>query len=199
MKKILRNKLVSSKNDVEISRNDPNSPLYSVKSFEELSLPENLLKGLYNMGFRKPSKIQETVLPLLLSNPPSNIIAQSQSGTGKTAAFLLASLCRVDESLAQPQVLILSPTFELANQTAEVARQMAQFTNIKIRNVVRGAEQPTGVPEQVLVATPGKLLDWALRFRHFDIKSIRVFVLDEADVMIDMHTFVVIPLSFRKH
>ena len=69
MQKLLRTKLIDSKNNIEIVRSDPNSPLYSVKSFEELRLPPELLKGLYTMGFQAPSKIQETALPILLTNP----------------------------------------------------------------------------------------------------------------------------------
>jgi len=84
---------------------DVNSPLYSVKSFEQLGLDENLLKGLYAMKFVKPSKVQERALPLLLASPPQNMIAQSQSGTGKTAAFTLTMLSRVDPSLAAVQVI----------------------------------------------------------------------------------------------
>ncbi|KAJ2856342.1 RNA helicase required for poly(A+) mRNA export, partial [Coemansia asiatica] len=82
---------------------DPNSPLYSVKSFDKLGLHENLLKGIYEMNFTKPSKIQERALPLLLANPPRNMIGQSQSGTGKTAAFVLTMLSRVDYDLQAPQ------------------------------------------------------------------------------------------------
>jgi ATP-dependent RNA helicase DDX19/DBP5 len=69
MRKILRNKLLNTRNDVEITRSQPNSPLYSAKTFEELRLPEQLLQGLYDMGFSAPSKIQETALPLLLTTP----------------------------------------------------------------------------------------------------------------------------------
>lgn len=186
MKKILRTKLISSKNDVEIVRKDPKNPLHSAKSFESLRLPDGLLKGLYDMGFSAPSKVQETALPLLLSNPPTNLIAQSQSGTGKTAAFLLASLARVDVTQDYPQVLILSPTYELAIQTAVVARQMAKHTKITFRHVVRGEDKPPGkLTEHVIIGTPGKMVDWGLRFRIFDPRRIRVFVLDEADVMID--------------
>ena len=187
MKKILRTKLVDSKNNVEIVRKDPNSPLYSVKSFEELHLPSELLKGLYEIGFQKPSKIQETVLPLLIANPPQNLIAQSQSGTGKSAAFLLASLKRVNTDYNHPQVLILSPTLELAIQIDEVAKRMAKFTKITFRHVKKGeARPPSHIEEHVIIGTPGKLSDWVFRFKSiFDIKKINVFVLDEADVMID--------------
>ena len=89
---------------MEIQRKDPKSPLYSVKSFEALNLKPQLLKGVYGMGFNAPSKIQETALPTLLADPPQNMIAQSQSGTGKTAAFVLAMLSRVDVSKSHPQV-----------------------------------------------------------------------------------------------
>lgn len=179
--------MADSEHNVEILRNDPKSPLYSVKSFEQLHIPDDLLKGIYSMGFQKPSKIQETMLPLLMAKPYQNCIAQSQSGTGKTAAFLISSLKRVDESLNVPQVLILSPTLELAMQTADVARQLAKYTNIKVRNIVKGEARPTSeLKEHLLVGTPGKMLDWIFRFKSFDIKRIKVFVLDEADVMIDL-------------
>ena len=127
LQKVIRKSLVENKNDLEIQRKDPNCPLYSVKSFEELNLQPNLLKGVYAMGFNAPSKIQETALPTLLADPPQNMIAQSQSGTGKTAAFVLAMLSRVNTSLKHTQVLCLSPTFELALQIGEVASKMCQF------------------------------------------------------------------------
>lgn len=79
-------------------------------------------------------------MPTLLADPPQNMIAQSQSGTGKTAAFVLAMLSRVDTSQDHPQVLCLSPTYELAIQTGEVAAKMAQFCPIRIRFAVRGEE-----------------------------------------------------------
>jgi len=75
---------------------DPNNPLYSVKEFKDLQLSEAVQKGLLNLNFRKPSKIQERALPLLLANPAKNLIGQSQSGTGKTAAFVLNILSRID-------------------------------------------------------------------------------------------------------
>ena len=127
LQKVIRKSLVENKNDLEIQRKDPNCPLYSVKSFEELNLQPNLLKGVYAMGFNAPSKIQETALPTLLADPPQNMIAQSQSGTGKTAAFVLAMLSRVNTALKHTQVLCLSPTFELALQIGEVASKMCQF------------------------------------------------------------------------
>lgn len=211
MAKIIRKGLIESKQDLDVLRNDPNSPLFSVKTFEALHLKPELLKGVYAMGFNAPSKIQETALPTLLADPPQNMIAQSQSGTGKlvtfkyyynsfynfrlflinntgkTAAFVLAMLSRVDTSKPYPQVLCLSPTYELAIQTGEVAAKMAQFCpDILLRFAVRGEEVPRGekIKEHIIIGTPGKILDWGLKYKHFDMKKVTVFVLDEADVMI---------------
>ena len=139
------------------------------------------------MGFNAPSKIQETALPTLLADPPQNMIAQSQSGTGKTASFVLAMLSRVDSANSFPQVLCLSPTYELALQTGEVASRMSQFApELTIRYAVRGEEIPRNskITDHIIIGTPGKVLDWSLKFRFFDLKKIKVFVLDEADVMI---------------
>ncbi|XP_063989355.1 DEAD-box helicase Dbp80-like [Diachasmimorpha longicaudata] len=187
LKKLLRKTLIESKQEVEIQRKNPNSPLYSVKSFEDLKLQPKLLRGVYDMGFMKPSKIQEMALPTLLADPPGNMIAQSQSGTGKTAAFVLAMLSRVDTSKSYPQVLCLSPTYELAIQTGEEAAKMSKHCpEIKLKYAVRGEMLSRGekITEHIIIGTPGKVLDWSLKFRFFDLTKINVFVLDEADVMI---------------
>jgi len=117
-----------------------------------------------------------------------NMIAQSQSGTGKTAAFVLAMLSRVDVTKHWPQVLCLCPTFELAIQIGEVADNMAQFCpDIKIRYAVRGEilDRSTKLDEHIIIGTPGKVMDWSnLKFNYFDLRKVRMFVLDEADVMI---------------
>ncbi|KAG5519678.1 hypothetical protein PMAC_001834 [Pneumocystis sp. 'macacae'] len=164
---------------------DPNSPLYSVKKFEDLMLHENLLKGIYALKFQKPSKIQEKALPLLLSNPPRNMIGQSQSGTGKTAAFCLTVLSRVDFSRNTTQAICLSPSRELARQTMDVILEMGRFTPVKtafgIKDSVARNEKITA---HVVVGTPGTVLDLITR-KSIDIKDIKVFVLDEADNMLD--------------
>ncbi|XP_066255131.1 DEAD-box helicase Dbp80 isoform X1 [Euwallacea similis] len=185
--KIIRKGLVESKTDIEIQRKDPKSPLFSVKSFDALNLKPSLLKGVYDMGFNSPSKIQEAALPALLADPPQNLIAQAQSGTGKTAAFVLAMLSRVDPNEHYPQVVCLSPTYELAVQTGEVAAHMSKYyPEIELIYAVRGEELPKGIKlsQHIIIGTPGKVLDWTLKFKVFDIKKIKVFVLDEADVMI---------------
>lgn len=103
----LSSRLNGANGDVELTKCDEesiSSSLYSVMSFDDLSLKPEFLRAIKVMGFNKPSKIQGMVLPILLQNPPVNIMAQSQSGTGKTAAFLLAALMRVDPSKHYPQV-----------------------------------------------------------------------------------------------
>ncbi|KAK0945992.1 RNA helicase required for poly(A+) mRNA export [Friedmanniomyces endolithicus] len=167
---------------------DPNNPLYSAKSFSDLQLPDELLRGLASMNFRKPSKIQERALPLLLKNPPSNLIGQSQSGTGKTAAFTLNMLSRIDLKVKNPQCLVLAPTRELAKQIAGVVTLMGTFLmdqGLEISEAV-----PQSVPRgqqllgQIVVGTPGTTMDMIKR-RQIDVRAMKVLTLDEADNMLD--------------
>jgi len=189
LKKLLRSRLEDYESTIEVERKNPESPLYSVKRFEDLNLRPELLKGLYAMGFTKPSKIQETALPALLNNPPQNLIAQSQSGTGKTAAFSLAMLSRVDLNQEFPQALCLAPTMELAAQIHDVVRTMGQFMpNLHIALAIRGSQVTRNVElkDHIIIGTPGTVTDWCSgRLNVFNLKKIKVFVLDEADVMID--------------
>ncbi|KAL0621969.1 ATP-dependent RNA helicase DDX19A [Plecturocebus cupreus] len=139
------------------------------------------------MGFNRPSKIQENALPMMLAEPPQNLIAQSQSGTGKTAAFVLAMLSRVEPADRYPQCLCLSPTYELALQTGNVIEQMGKFyPELKLAYAVRGNKLERGqkISEQIVIGTPGTVLDWCSKLKFIDPKKIKVFVLDEADAMI---------------
>ncbi len=164
---------------------DPNSPLYSVKRFEDLGLSEELLKGLYAMRFNKPSKIQERALPLLLSDPPRNMIGQSQSGTGKTAAFVLTMLSRVDPNVSAVQAICLSPARELARQTMDVVNDMKKYTQIQTAFAIPNmTERGVQIKAQVVVGTPGTVLD-LIRRRQLNVRDLKVFVLDEADNMLD--------------
>uniref|UniRef100_A0AAQ4QW41 RNA helicase n=1 Tax=Gasterosteus aculeatus aculeatus TaxID=481459 RepID=A0AAQ4QW41_GASAC len=156
LNKLIRNNLVNNTNQVEVLQRDPNSPLYSVKSFEELRLPQNL-------------------------------IAQSQSGTGKTAAFVLAMLSHVDPNKRYPQCLCVSPTYELALQTGKVIELMGKhYPEVRLVYAIRGNKLQRGMKleEQIVIGTPGTMLDWCGKFKFIDPKKIMVFVLDEADVMI---------------
>ncbi|EKD15293.1 uncharacterized protein L3040_001660 [Drepanopeziza brunnea f. sp. 'multigermtubi'] len=166
---------------------DESSPLFSVSTFESLGINEEILKGIYSMNFKKPSKIQEKALPLLLMDPPMNMIAQSQSGTGKTAAFIITILSRLDYSKPhQPQALCLAPSRELARQIEGVVRSIGQFvTGLTVQAAVPGAvERNTRVSAMVVVGTPGTAMDLIKR-RQFDVSNMKVLCLDEADNMLD--------------
>nr|POF08157.1 atp-dependent rna helicase dbp5 [Quercus suber] len=179
--------------DVKITlsdlQDDPQNPLYSVKTFDELNLRDELLRGVQAMGFTKPSKIQERALPLLLKNPPQNFIGQSQSGTGKTAAFVLNMLSRIDLSTTSPQCIVLAPTRELAKQIAGVANIMGTFLHekgLKVSEAIPNANvRDRTVDGQVIVGTPGTVID-LIRRRQLDTKEVKVLTLDEADNMLDI-------------
>ena len=102
----------------------------------KLNINENLLRGVYSYGFEKPSLIQHKAIPVV--TPGKDVIAQAQLGTGKTGAFSIGSLNRVDETLQDTQVLILSPTRELAEQTFAVMKELSAYTTISLLRVVGG-------------------------------------------------------------
>ncbi|XP_008935170.1 PREDICTED: ATP-dependent RNA helicase DDX25-like, partial [Merops nubicus] len=140
------------------------------------------------MGFNRPSRIQETALPIMLAYPPQNLIAQSQSGTGKTAAFVLAMLSRVNPLEKHPQCLCLAPTYELALQIGQVIKAIGRFCpEVEVAYAIRGsrARQDEAPRQQIVIGTPGTTLDWCFRMKVLDLQKIRLFVLDEADIMID--------------
>ena len=143
------------------------------------------------MNFRKPSKVQEKTLPLLILDPPTNLIGQSQSGTGKTAAFVLNILHRIDLSSEQaqktPQALVLAPSRELARQIQGVVKLMGTF----VEGLIVEAAIPTDVSQRarkieasIVVGTPGTVMDM-IRKRTMDARNFKVLVLDEADNMLD--------------
>lgn len=113
------------------------------------------------------------------------MIAQSQSGTGKTAAFTLAMLSRIDVNKTAPQAICLAPARELARQIMDVVNQMGQFAKITTRLALKESD-PKGdaIREQIIVGTPGTILELQKR-RLLDFKEVKILVLDEADVMLD--------------
>lgn len=150
-----------------------------------------ILKGLMMMNFRKPSKIQERALPLLLANPPTNLIGQSQSGTGKTAAFVLNILSRIDLSTEEmrktPQALVLAPSRELARQIVGVIQVMGSFLQGLVVGTAVPAEKherPSRLECSVVVGTPGTVID-QIKKRILLPQKLKVLVLDEADNMLE--------------
>jgi ATP-dependent RNA helicase DeaD len=158
-------------------------------TFADLGLPANLLKAIEKVGYEAPSPIQAAAIPALLDG--RDLIGQAQTGTGKTAAFSLPLLAAIDLKVAKPQLLVLTPTRELALQVAEAIQTYAhdlknlhvlpvyggQGMEVQLRSLRRGVH--------VIVGTPGRIQDH-LRRRTLDLSGIKALVLDEADEMLRM-------------
>ena len=158
----------------------------SVETFDELNLKPDLLRGIYGYGFEKPSIIQQkAILPIIKGN---DVIAQAQSGTGKTAAFAIGTLQLVDPEKDEIQCLILSPTRELAHQTSIVYQFLGEYLKIKVSLLIGGTKVGADIDKlkegpQVLVGSPGRVLDLIKR-KKISLGYLQTFVLDEADEML---------------
>ena len=155
-------------------------------TFDELKIRENLLRGIYAYGFEKPSMIQHKSIPVL--NSGKDVIAQAQSGTGKTGAFSIGSLNNIDEDQQDTQVIILSPTRELADQTHTVISELSSYTKITSSKVVGGTRVSDCIQElrkipHVVVGTPGRILDM-LSKDHIYTNKLKTIIIDEADEML---------------
>ena len=165
---------------------------YSMESndiikWDQLELKDNLLRGIYGHGFEDPSPIQRKAIAPIMTG--KDVIAQAQSGTGKTGAFTIATIQRIDETMNEIQGLILAPTRELAIQIHSVASKMGTFVeNLSCAVVIGGRAIDQDVKElekgpQIVVGTPGRVHD-LIRRRKINTKTIKMMVLDEADEML---------------
>ncbi len=161
-------------------------------SFTELNLSEPLLRAIEASGYTIPTEIQRQAIPVALAG--RDLMASAQTGTGKTAAFVLPALERLQQPAAVqgrgPRVLILTPTRELATQIQEAIARYSRFTKLRSGAIVGGAPYPPQekllrMPLDLLVATPGRLMDHMERGR-VDFSRMELLVLDEADRMLDM-------------
>ena len=155
-------------------------------SFEDLDLNDELLRGIYSYGFEKPSKIQYKSIPLIKSG--KDLIAQSQSGTGKTGAFSIGILNNIDTKLKKTQYIVLTPTHELAKQIYSVIENLGARMDITMCKVIGKTNISESIMElkrdpQIIVATPGRLVDMISK-RHIFTDNIETLVLDEADEML---------------
>lgn len=158
-------------------------------SFDDLGLPKNVLNAVKKVGFETPSAIQAQTIPELMAG--RDVLGLAQTGTGKTAAFALPILARIDKDVRHPQALVLAPTRELALQVADSFQSFAdhlggisvlpiyggQAYGIQLSGLRRGA--------QIIVGTPGRVIDH-LEKGSLDISELRFMVLDEADEMLNM-------------
>jgi len=158
-----------------------------VASWDQLDLKDNLLRGVYGYGFENPSPIQKKAIKPIITG--KDVIAQAQSGTGKTGAFTISTIQRIDETLNEIQGLILAPTRELAIQIHSVASTMGTFVeNLSCSLLIGGRSIDLDVKElengpQIVVGTPGRVHD-LIRRRKINTKTIKLMVLDEADEML---------------
>jgi translation initiation factor 4A len=169
-----------------VENTDDTSSLSVFKSFDDMELPTNLLRGIYSFGFTQPSRIQTIAIHPFANK--RDILAQAQSGTGKTGTFVIGALARVDSTRIVPQILIISPTRELATQITDVINGIGSYMGIRTLLAVGGsarnensAELKKGV--HVVVGTPGRIYDLATK-GHLSFSNLTSFILDEADEML---------------
>ena len=157
--------------------------------FDELDLYPQVLRAIKEMGFEEATPIQSQAIPVVMSGV--DVIGQAQTGTGKTAAYTIPMLMKIDPQIKKPQAIVLCPTRELAVQVAEEIRKLAKYmSDIKVLPVYGGQEivrqiksLKTGV--QIIVGTPGRVMDH-MRRKTVKFDNINMVILDEADEMLDM-------------
>jgi len=158
-----------------------------IESFDEMGLREDLIRGIYAYGFEKPSAVQQrSIIPIVKGR---DVIAQSQSGTGKTAVFSIASLQSIDMSTTDTQVLILSPTRELAEQSQKVILALGDYMSVQCHACIGGKSIGEDIRRldygvQIVSGTPGRVFDM-IRRRHLQTKTLKMFIIDEADEMLN--------------
>ena len=157
-----------------------------IETFDDLDISEDLLRGIYGFGFEIPSAIQrKAILPIIKKR---DIIAQAQSGTGKTASFLIGSMARVDKSLNEVQVIIICPNRELANQIKFNFDAFNTYLELTSALIMGGTSVENNFREldkgvQVVIGTPGRIYDMMRRYA-LKTNSLKCFVMDEADEML---------------
>lgn len=172
-------------NDTNSSSNET---IELITSWDELDICPELLRGIYGYGFEKPSPIQSKAIKPIIEG--RDIIAQAQSGTGKTATFSIGALSRVDLKDASNQILILSPTHELTKQTAKVIKALStMMPGLRVQTMIGGssiegdAEFMFGAPPHIIVGCPGRVYDMIKR-RHINASKLKLVIIDEADEML---------------
>ena len=156
--------------------------------FEDFNLRPELVQAITALGYTRPTPIQVGIIPLMQQG--LDVTGQAQTGTGKTAAFALPILNRIDPEQCLPQALVVAPTRELALQVTEMIQSLGQFINVNVLTVYGGTSYTQQLSQlrrgvQVVVGTPGRILDLVKRGR-LDLTEVHTVVLDEADEMLSM-------------
>ena len=161
-----------------------------LENFKELGIQKGFIKGLNEMNIVTPTEIQSEVIPILL-NEATDLVGHAQTGTGKTAAYGLPLLHRIDPGKKSVQGLVLCPTRELGQQVAKQLFKFTKYTEKIFTEAVYGGapieKQINALkrPTHIVVATPGRLID-LVRRKAVDIRDVKTVVLDEADEMLSM-------------
>jgi len=181
--------IVNEENNTHITpEGDSYDPSYEIENWDDLNISNDLLRGIYAYGFEKPSPIQcKSIIPIIKGK---DIIAQAQSGTGKTAAFSIGALSIINLSENTSQILVLSPTRELTMQTAKVMSSLGQMMNgLKTQILVGGSSidedasmLKNNIPH-IIAGCPGRVYDM-IRRGNIVAKNIKLVILDEADEML---------------
>uniref|UniRef100_A0A9J7XVQ4 RNA helicase n=2 Tax=Cyprinus carpio TaxID=7962 RepID=A0A9J7XVQ4_CYPCA len=156
-------------------------------TFDTMGLREDLLRGIYAYGFEKPSAIQQRAIKQIIKG--RDVIAQSQSGTGKTATFCISVLQCLDIQVRETQALILAPTRELAGQIQKVLLALGDYMNVQCHTCIGGTNVGEDIRkldygQHVVAGTPGRVFDM-IRRRSLRTRAIKMLVLDEADEMLN--------------
>jgi|Transcript_12298 ATP-dependent RNA helicase len=158
-----------------------------VNTFDGMGIREDLLRGLYSYGFEKPSAIQQRAIVPITSG--RDVIAQAQSGTGKTSMISLALCQMLDTNTREVQALVLSPTRELATQTEKTALALGNFMNVQVHACIGGRSIGEDIRKldhgvHIVSGTPGRVFDMIKR-RNLRTRNIKALILDEADEMLN--------------
>jgi ATP-dependent RNA helicase len=166
---------------------ETSSEVFVSPTFEKMGLKEDLLRGIYHYGFTVPSAIQQrAIIPVMKRR---DVIAQAQSGTGKTATFSIGVLQNIDTKTNEPQALILSPTRELAQQIQKVMYALGNYMSVEVHCCIGGKNVGEDMRRldagvQVVSGTPGRVFDM-IKKKNLRTRNIKMLVLDEADEMLN--------------
>ncbi|KAI5150512.1 translation initiation factor 4A [Enteropsectra breve] len=180
-------KVVFNDEDEEAEVCNTNEATGTNHKWESLNLKPELVKGIYSVGFEHPSFIQKKAIPTIAKG--QHLRAQAQSGTGKTGAFVIGALQRIDTSRQETQCLVLVSTREIATQNADKFKEIGSFMNVNVALLAGGSSTQrdraslTDAQPHVIVGTPGRV-SHMIKEGHINVSAINIFILDEADEML---------------
>ena len=177
---------ISEKKETDNVQQESGSEIQEINNFDDMTLKEELLRGIYAFGYEKPSVIQQKAIPAVISG--RDIIAQAQSGTGKTATFSIGMLQNIDEKVNETQAILLAHTRELATQINTVVNGLSYYLKLNVNLSVGGTSIRDNIGElnrnpHVVIGTPGRVLDMITK-KALNTRFLKMLIIDEADEML---------------